>query len=417
MKLVRNALSRTWLVILLVHASMRFNLLAITLEAPFTRITNGLIVTESAMSVSAAWGDFDNDGWLDLFVGRFQGSNSLFRNNRDGTFSKMTSNPMVTDRPFHAHGSWGDYDNDGQLDFAVENLVDNEPSVFLYRGANGTHVRMPPGSVGSLASEFGRAISGSWADVDQDGYLDLFVARGALARDVRDALYYNNRNGGFNATTNAVTSTALRSCQGTWADFDHDGDVDLFITHAANQGNTLFQNDGEGQFVDVTQAAGVTHRGDSVGAAWGDYDNDGDFDLFVTNLGLGGPDTANFLYQNNGDGTFTRITSGEIATDKGHFLSCAWIDYDNDGWLDLFVTHDPPAVPPQTAVKNRLYRNQRDGTFSKVTVGNLVTDYAVSSKNSAAGFRAHLPMDRNEHFAVLFALPSRSDRPKPAAFD
>jgi len=176
--------------------------------------------------------------------------------------------------------------------------------------------------------------------------------------------------------TNTITLPALRSCQGSWADFDNDGDLDLFITHAADQGNSLFRNDGQGQFVDVTQATGVTHRGDSVGAAWGDYDNDGDFDLFVTNLRTGGADTPNFLYRNNGNGTFTPIVAGDIATDTGHFLSCAWVDYDSDGWLDLFVTFDPPTRPPATAVKNRLYHNQGDGTFVKVTAGSLVTDYA-----------------------------------------
>jgi hypothetical protein len=352
---------------------------AAPLEAPFSKITNGVLVTESAISVSSAWGDFDHDGWLDLFVGNLEGSNSLFRNNRDGTFTKVTANPIATDPPSHANGAWADYDNDGQLDLIIANLTDSSPSLSLYRATNGSHIRMTAASAGSPAADFGRATAGSWADYDQDGYLDLFVARGALVRDVRDALYHNDRNGRFSSVTNPITLPALRSCQGSWADFDNDGDVDLFITHAANQGNSLFRNNGQGQFVDVTQAAGVTNRGDSVGAAWGDYDNDGDLDLFVTNLRLailGGTDTPNFLYRNNGNGTFTQITAGEIATDTGHFLSCAWVDYDNDGWLDLFVTFDPPAASPPTAVKNRLYHNQGDGTFVEITAGTLVTDYA-----------------------------------------
>lgn len=281
--------------------------------------------------------------------------------------------------PAHAEGSWADYDNDGQLDLVVENLTDTGPGLSLYHGTNGTHARMTATDVGPIASDSGRAIAGSWADFDQDGYLDLFAARGALLRDVRDALYRNDRNGRFSSVTNSITLPALRSGQGAWADFDNDGDVDLFITHAANQGNSLFRNDGLGQFVDVTQAAGVTNRGDSVGVACGDYDNDGDLDLFVTNLQLpqlGGSDTRNFLYRNNGNGTFTQITTEEVANDLGHFLSCAWVDFDNDGWLDLFVTHDPATVPPASAVKNRLYHNLGDGTFVKVTAGSLVTDYA-----------------------------------------
>jgi hypothetical protein len=367
---------RTLSVMLMLHTGPAFGVWSATVEAPFTQITNTVLDAESAMSVSGAWGDFDNDGWLDLFVGKFQGSNSLFRSNRDGTFTRITASPIAADPPLHAHGAWADYDNDGPLDLVVENLIDSGPSVFLYHGTNGTHVRMTAANVGPLASDSGRAIAGSWADYDRDGYLDLFVARGALGRDVRDALYHNDGNGRFSSVTNSITLRVLRSCQGAWADYDNDGDVDLFITHAANQGNSLFRNDRPGLFVDVTQATSITNRGESVGAAWGDYDNDGDFDLLVTNLRLGGADTPNFFYRNNGNGTFTQITAGEIATDLGHFLSCAWVDYDNDGWLDLFVTHDPPTVPPATAVKNRLYHNQGDGTFAKVTAGSLVTDYA-----------------------------------------
>jgi hypothetical protein len=365
----------------MLHASLGFHLWGAALEAPFVRITNGVIVTESAMSVSAAWGDFDNDGWLDLFVGNLEARNSLFRNNRDGTFTKLTTNAIATDPPAHPNGAaWVDYDNDGRLDLVVANVIDIAPSLFLYHGdTDGLPVRMTAAGVGSLASDTGRALAGSWADYDQDGYLDLFVAKGGLGRDLRDALYRNTGIGQFTTVTNLIVTSALRSCQGSWADFDNDGDPDLFVTHAASQGNSLFRNEGLGQFVDVTQSSGLTHRGDSVGAAWGDYDNDGDLDLFVTNLSLpilGGSDTRNFLYRNNGDGTFTQITTGEIATDLGHFLSCAWVDYDNDGWLDLFVTYDPPTALPATAVKNRLYRNLGDGSFVRVTTGSLVTDYA-----------------------------------------
>jgi hypothetical protein len=376
MHIMKKPTLGTWASTLILHAATASSVLGAALEAPFVRVTEGVVVTESAMSVSAAWGDFDNDGWLDLFVGQFQGVNSLFRSNRDGTFTKMTASPIALDPPTHTHGSWADYDNDGWLDLVVENLVDSGPSVLVYRGTVGTHVRMTAANVGSAASDSGRAIAGSWVDYDRDGYLDLFVAKGALGRDVRDALHHNDRNGRFSAVTNAITLPALRSCQGAWADFDNDGDDDLFITHAANQGNTLFRNDRQGQFSDVTQAAGLTHRGPSVGAAWGDYDNDGDFDLLVTNLPQDAGATANFLYRNNGNGTFTRVTTGDIATDTGHFLSCAWVDYDNDGWLDLFVTCDPPTVPAPATVKNRLYHNQGDGTFVKATTGSLVTDSA-----------------------------------------
>jgi len=368
----------TMVAIMALHTMLLFDVRGATLEAPFTKITNGVIVTESAMSISAGWGDFDNDGWLDLFVGHFHAGNSLFHNNRDGTFTKVAASPIATDPPEHANSAaWADYDNDGWLDLVVANPIDAVPSLFLYHGAGGgSLVRMTAADVGPLASDSGRALAGAWADYDQDGYLDLFVAKGGLGLDLQDALYHNDGKGHFTRVATPIMTPVLRSCQGAWADFDNDGDLDLFIAHATDEGNSLFRNDGQGQFVDITSTSGLTNRGDSVGAAWGDYDNDGYLDLFVTNLRLGGADTTNFLYRNRGDGTFVRVTEGVVANDAGHFLSCSWVDYDNDGWLDLFVTVDPPSNPPAASVKNRLYHNRGDGTFELVTAGSLVTDYA-----------------------------------------
>jgi hypothetical protein len=350
---------------------------AASLEAPFVRITNSVLSADLDMSISCAWGDFDNDGWLDLFVGNYQGSNSLFHNNGDGTFTKITTGRIATDPPTHASGVWADFNNDAQLDLIVANLIDTGPSLFVYRGTNGAlPIRMTAAEVGTLASDSGRVAAASLADYDGDGYLDLFAAKGALVRDISDALYHNDGNGRFTLVTNSILNQALRSCQGAWADVDNDGKPDLFVTHAADEGNFLLRNLGFGQFTNVTSTSGLTNRGDSVGATWGDYDNCGRLDLFVTNLRLGGVATKNFLYHNQGDGTFLLVTNGDVANDTGHFLSCSWVDYDNDGWLDLFVTYDPPGVPPASAVKNRLYHNQGDGTFVMVTSGSLVTDYA-----------------------------------------
>jgi hypothetical protein len=101
----------------------------------------------------------------------------------------------------------------------------------------------------------------------------------------------------------------------------------------------LYTNNGDGTFTKVTSGAVVTDGGTSRGCAWGDYDNDGDLDLFVANGINTPPDENNFLYTNNGDGTFTKVTSGDVVTDGGFSLGCAWGDYDSDGDLDLFVAN------------------------------------------------------------------------------
>lgn len=192
---------------------------------------------------------------------------------------------------------------------------------------------------------------------------------------LQDFFYRQNGvEGRFIRFTNNIALPILTSSQGTWVDYDNDGDLDLFVAQFKYAGNSLFLNDGAGQFVNVAAASGLGDLADSVGASWGDYDNDGDLDLFVTNMEINGPAVRNLFYRNNGDRTFTRITTGIVAEDQDHFLSCSWVDYDNDGWLDLFVTVFNPVNTAPNGIKNRLYHNQGDGSFVRINQGGLVTD-------------------------------------------
>src|SRR5437667_449126 len=122
----------------------------------------------------------------------------------------------------------------------------------------------------------------------------------------------------------------------------------------------LFTPPARAQFTAITNGAVVTDHGDSTGCAWADYDNDGYLDLFVANE----QNQNNFLFHNNGDGTFSKSTSGNIVNDGGASYGCAWGDYDNDGFLDLFVAN--------LNQNNFLYHNNRDGTFTRITSGRIV---------------------------------------------
>src|SRR5206468_516040 len=147
-----------------------------------------------------------------------------------------------------------------------------------------------------------------------------------------------------------------------WGDYDNDGFLDLFVSNEQGQNNFLFHNNGDGTFGKIVSGSIVNDGGASYGCAWGDYDNDGFLDLFVANL-----------YHNDGNGAFTAITNGAIVNDVDYSWSPAWVDYDNDGFLDLFVANGPASGAGQN---DFLYRNNGDGTFTRITTGSIVNDNA-----------------------------------------
>ena len=157
----------------------------------------------------------------------------------------------------------------------------------------------------------------------------------------------------------------------------------LFVSTGNGLKNSLYHNNGDGTFSKITTGIIVNETSYSVGSAWGDYDNDGFLDMFVANR-LG----SNFLYRNNGDGTFTKITSGTVVTDVADANGCSWGDYDGDGYLDLFVTN-------WNGQHNALYKNNGDGTFTKITTGNLVIEGGNSVACGWADFN-------NDGFLDLF---------------
>ena len=187
-----------------------------------------------------------------------------------------------------------------------------------------------------------------------------------------NSLYTNDGDGSFSKVISGAVVTDGDSSRGcAWGDYDNDGDLDLFVSNA-DQNNFLYTNNGDGSFSKVISGEVVTDVGDSFGCAWSDYDNDGDLDLFVSNL-----TGNNYLYTNDGDGSFTKVISGEVVTDGGASHACAWGDYDNDGDLDLFVSNFAMS-------NNSLYTNDGDGSFSKVISGAVVTD-GDSSRGCAWG--------------------------------
>jgi hypothetical protein len=342
-------------------------------DGTFSKITSGSIVNDGAITVGCTWGDVEGDGDLDLFVSDHWGGNNLFyTNNGDGTFTKITSGDIVNDGGHSMGSSWVDYDNDGDLDLFVANAGNQKDFLYANDGS-GTFTKI---TTSNIVKDTLETNSCSWADFDSDGDLDLFVTCYNANR-----YYTNNGDGSFTEITSGGIVDDYAASHGCSAgDFDNDGDLDLFIANSYNQDNLLYRNDGNNIFYWIITGDIVHDGGDSVSSSWGDYDNDGDLDLFVTNHT--GQD--NFFYRNDGNGVFTKITSVNIVTDGGESETCVWGDYDNDGDLDLYVANGGGSQDE----KNFLYQNDGNsnhwikirciGTVSNTTaLGTVVRVKAV----------------------------------------
>ncbi len=354
--------------------------------------------------------DYDNDGDLDLYVingSKLEGfaagqepRNALYRNEGDGTFRDVAEQAGVADT------SWGmgcvaaDYDNDGDADLYVANFGRNR----LYRNEG-------DGTFRDVAEQAGvadqRMSTGcAFGDYDRDGFLDLYVANyihfdmnfrpvsvdAGMWRGIKvfygprglkgaaDVLFHNQGDGTFRDVTEeagVVDGDRRYGFAVLFHDFDDDGDADIFVANDSGR-NMLYQNEGNGRFSDVAVERGVAFLGNGeaqacMGAAFGDYDNDGDFDLYVTNFA----EDYNTLYQNDGKGFFADVTSLArmlYPTWKQVGWGAGFADLDNDGREDLFVANghvyhqidqfDQGSSYPQ---RNIVFWNRGDGTFADVS--------------------------------------------------
>ena len=287
----------------------------------FTNVAPDLKMDKVDGGRGSAWGDYDNDGDEDIVaVGTYQ-PHALYRNNGDGTFTDVADQAGIAD----PRGGWG--------------------SLF--------------------------------ADYDNDGYLDLYITRGGWSGAAENTLYHNNGDGTFTDVTHAAgVSDPQSSFCAAWADYDNDGYLDLYIADGVigdGAANVLYRNNGDGTFTNTAEIAGVANTGNSLGTAWGDYDKDGYIDLHVVNFGQ-----SNVLYRNNGDGTFTDVTptTGMNIPVSDAFVTF-FLDVDNDADLDIFISNSGSfqafiagqitGAAPHDADRQVLYRNNGDGTFTDVT--------------------------------------------------
>ena len=346
----------------------------------FTDVTDESGIHAPGYGQGVAAGDYDNDGWVDLYVTQF-GPNQMWRNQGDGTFVDVSDETGTADPAWSVPASFVDVDRDGWLDLVVANYVDftveanvqchhperrtriycdpvdyhGEPDRLYRNRGDGTFADVT--TVAGMAAAFGPGLGIATADVDDDGWVDIFVANDQS----ENQLWMNQGDGTFRNT--AMMSGVALGARGedkadmgvNFGDFDNDGDEDLFITELTGQGSTLYVNDGRGLFEDRAAQTGIKQASlpyTGFGAAWFDVDNDSWLDILAVN----GPvllereptpddplplDQKNQLFRNLGNGQFEDVSdqAGAIFELSEVSRGAAFGDVDNDGDMDVLVTN------------------------------------------------------------------------------
>jgi len=316
-------------------------------DGTFTDVTAKSGLTKPCFAMGGAVGDYDNDGWPDLYV-TCLGGNTLYHNNGDGTFTDVTAKAGVADGRWSTGASFGDYDSDGLVDLIVTNYVD-------------FHLNDLPG--------FGSAPNCKYRGISvQCGPRGL--------RGAGDSLFHNNGDGTFTDVSKAAGVSDPDGYYGMgviWADFNNTGRPDIYVANDSTP-KFLYKNLGNGIFKDIGLQSGTAVSEDgseqaSMGIAVGDYNHTGRPSLYVTNFS----DEHDLLYRNDGDWNFTEVSyASGVALPSLPWVKwgTAFVDLDNDGWLDLIAVsgHVYPQVDtlpsgPGYREPKLLSMNQKDGTF------------------------------------------------------
>jgi hypothetical protein len=382
-------------------------------DGTFTDVSAGSGLNHTGWGMGVCVGDYDNDGYDDMYVTYF-GGNVLYHNNGNGTFTDVTDKAAVRGHGWSTGCAFGDYDNDGSLDLYVANYLDIDID----------HLGEP----GSAPNCTYRAIA-------------MFCGPLGLPGG-RDMLFHNNRNGTFSDVTAraGIDRNHYYGLGVVWGDYNKDGRPDIYVADDSTP-SMLYRNNGDGTFTDVAPEAGVAYSGEGLeqagmGTDFADYDNDGWGDLVKGNFS----DDMKNLYHNNHDGTFTDVTYTAGIGDVGWLFTTfgsKFLDYDNDGWKDILLANGQ--VFPQIdryktgityAERSLLFHNLHNGKFEevglksgpgfsvpKVSRGLATADYdndgdleiLITNMNDSPELLRHEQKNPN-HSILVKTIGSRSNR-------
>ncbi|GAB5398470.1 MAG: hypothetical protein Aureis2KO_00550 [Aureisphaera sp.] len=339
-------------------------------------------------------GDFDNDGDLDLYQINYQENNGndpsaniLYENTGapDYEFIATTLVGGPGEENYSSTGTWVDYDMDGDLD--LFSTGGNGTTDIFYRNDNGVFTSVT--DLSFLMSRFWAITTDTWFDFDGDGDLDVYFTNFS---NQDNKLYLSqfvetgDPDNFVELSIPEVTNNAGTNIGCNWVDYDNDRDLDLFLNYFNNQ-DRLYRNNGDGTFTEINDQPMTQNSGWTTVNSWADFDNDGDLDLYQntrTNSTFPG-----FLYENNGSGEFTSVESaiaGDITNTVVSPQGGGWADYDNDGDLDLVVITCCTTFPSGAAVANDLFENKigQDNNFAKISL------QGVASNTNGIGAEIHV---------------------------
>src|SRR6056297_37503 len=353
-------------------------------ESPLPFAISDHVAAFEYLGTGQAWGDVDGDGCPDLYVTGGDVAGRLLIGDCAGGFVDATTAVTALAARETGGASFADYDNDGDLDLYV---LARDGDVLLQNDGTGVFSDV---SAAAGIDDPGQGQTAAWGDFDRDGDLDLYVVNWFYrwrsdSPLTRDGLYRND-DGRFTDISNLLThETLLRpGFAASWGDFDNDGDLDLYVVNDKTQGNALWRNDGAGCggwcFTDVAPANGAFRPASGMGLATGDYDNDGDLDFYYSGVA-----EAVLLENMLESGTWHYVERSESAGVSPDAVGWGAVfrDFDNDGWLDIYLAtmNDQP-----DSATNRLYINNRAGGFVDASAGSGASDPGPTVGVAAADY-------------------------------